>query len=568
MKRLWHTSWLILLVLLPLPVSGSSPVKEQQARRVALEWMEQHPAFFGERIPGTLLDQVFHGEQQVAYVFSLEPSGWIMISSNDGIRPVLGYSLEDTYRPRQTWKGNAGGWMEARMEQIARYTETPGAPVDPGWIATKSASSPNGTEVEPVEPLIEAEWDQGAGWNEQCPDDPAGPGGHALVGCGAVALAQCLTVFSAPVSPAGIVSYQDADYGTIEVNFDMQDAYRWDSMSMTLPDEDNTELLYHAAVAVKMDFGPTGSSSSISNLRSALRNTFHYSPDVRLKERGDDDDAWKAMLVEELQSGQPVIYRGDDGGGSAGHVFNIDGVGVGMYFSVNWGWGGFLNGYFPIDDLTPGDDEFTQNHYAITGIRPPAAGPTNILLSGTAVEEDQPPGTYVASVEVEDEVEGVYSYTCLGPWNIFIEDYGDPYFYIEGDSLKTLYTFDYTAGSMNEKFLRIVVTDTLGNEFARDFFIDILPADTTDLVPGAPGTGFRVYPVPVKHRMVVEPDPADAALYQRVRIVSMEGRIVKTVPMEGSRCEVDMTGIPAGVYGVMLEGLPQGGRRVQVILKR
>jgi hypothetical protein len=131
-----------------------------------------------------------------------------------------------------------------------------------------------------------------------------------------------------------------------------------------------------------------------------------------------------------------------------------------------------MNGYFTLDDMNPGDSNFSYGQAAVLGIKPPSAGPYDITLSNTSVYDQQPVGTFVAKVSVADEEEdNVYSYALKGRFNVFMDDYGPANFYIENDSLKTSKAFD--ADKYATEPLIIEVTDTLGNFFRKEFTIDI-----------------------------------------------------------------------------------------------
>ena len=60
---------------------------------------------------------------------------------------------------------------------------------------------------------------------------------------------------------------------------------------------------------------------------------------------------WTQILDNELAAGRPVFYSGSSTDG--GHQFICDGSdGQGLYH-INWGWGGYQNGYFDVTILNP-----------------------------------------------------------------------------------------------------------------------------------------------------------------------------------------------------------------------
>ena len=57
------------------------------------------------------------------------------------------------------------------------------------------------------------------------------------------------------------------------------------------------------------------------------------------------------MMRQELADNGPVIYSGNDG--SVGHAFVLDGYTDQGYYSLNWGWGSYCDGYYTLDALNP-----------------------------------------------------------------------------------------------------------------------------------------------------------------------------------------------------------------------
>jgi hypothetical protein len=297
----------------------------------------------------------------------------------------------------------------------------------------------------------------------------------------AVAMGQAMTVFKYPQKPVGKKTYSHPTYGTLSVNYDTYGDYNWSGMITNTPNEDIADFLYHCAVSVEMDFDSDGSGAITKHTVYSLKNYFQYAPTVRSYERVSDTEEWKEILNQELLEGRPLIYSGDADDGKAGHAFNIDGVSAGGFYHLNWGWGGYNNGYFNIDNLAPGSNDFTKNQAAIVGIRPPISAPTDIDLSNTEILEGLPVGTTVGEIIVESEVDdNVYTFQLRGKLNIFGE-YGSVNFYEEDGLLKTKETFEYIEGEDNEEYVEIVVSDQNGNELAKSFYIKILKDPDDDV---------------------------------------------------------------------------------------
>ncbi|MDN5292269.1 MAG: hypothetical protein PWQ06_2508 [Anaerophaga sp.] len=417
-------------------------------------------------------------EKSFIVLVRLNPEGWVLISADDVAEPVLGFSFESDF-DRAYFEKNEGlqyvvSGYDNQIETLKRERDER----NPEWDRLKKKQQLK-SEAPSVSPLIKVEWNQDSGWNSSAPADPNGPGGHAYVGCVAVSMGQAMTVFQYPDAPEGKKSYSHVDYGTLSVNYDAYGEYNWSNMITSSPNSDISDLLYHCAVAVEMDFGSDGSGSITSKTVYALRNYFTYAPTVRSLVRVENTQDWIDILNEELLAGRPLIYSGDANDGRAGHAFNIDGVSSNGFYHLNWGWSGINNGYFNIDNLAPGSDDFTKNQSAIVGIRPPIAKPTDISLSKTEIMEGMPEGSTVGEIIVESEVDdNEYTFEVKGKMNIFGE-YAPADFYEEESLLKTKKSFEFIDGETNEKFVNITVRDQNRNELSKNFYIKILE-DTSD----------------------------------------------------------------------------------------
>ncbi|MCF8226666.1 MAG: thiol protease/hemagglutinin PrtT [Bacteroidales bacterium] len=464
---------IILLSALVLLAAQAEPVSKELAKKTAKRFVELYNTA-GER---TIDDVISYSLENgaVSYHFvTLNPTGWVLVSGDDLLTPVIGYSFEREFVPMIEWEESARVWFDRVDDHIITTLEKPGLPVNNAWDEMFLGSYRKSAAGTAVEPFIQVNWNQGSGWNRFCPEDPDGPGGHAYVGCVAVSMAQAMSVFEYPVQPMGEHGYNHDEYGYISVNYDNAKPYNWGGMSATTSDDENARLLYHLAVGVDMSFGADGSGAYTSKTPGVLKGYFGYSESVKYLLRSSySDEDWKRMINDELLQGRPLIYSGDGNDGEAGHAFNVDGVGAdGTYYHINWGWSGNANGYFTLDALNPGNYNFSYDHAAVVGIKPPSAGPYDITLSNLSVYDQQPVGTFVSAVEIADEFEdNVYTYELKGNFNVLLDDYGPAKFYIENDTLKTSEIFD--SEERSTEFLIIEVTDTAGSFFRKEFEITI-----------------------------------------------------------------------------------------------
>jgi hypothetical protein len=464
---------IVCILLLMLLSAFGEKVPKQRAQEVALQFLSIKDTK-NQRVVNEIQEEL-KADVVTYYVVNYEPEGWAIVAADDRVQPILAYSVTGKFNnDKSIISPETEYWVNIYKEQIYSVIKENSLPKNKEWdrlleenkLPTKSATAS-------VSPLLSVTWNQNAGWNRFCPEDEEGPGGHAYVGCVAVAMAQAMTVVKYPAQPQGKNSYVHDKYGTIYLNYDDEEPYNWNEMPANAANDENARLLYHCAVAVNMDFGPDGSGSLSSRVANALKKYFGYTNDIRYYKRFSSDTEWSELLKYELDKGNVLIYSGDPGTGDPGHSFNIDGYDINDYFHFNWGWSGKYNGYYTIDNINPGNDKFNQNQDVVTGISEPYFGPTDIILSNRQVSEELPVGSFVATVEVEDNSPVDFFTYQLDGGPKFPTGTHEASFYIENDTLKTKYVFD--ASVKDEYILNIKVTDMDMNSFRKEFLIKILP---------------------------------------------------------------------------------------------
>ena len=324
------------------------------------------------------------------YIFDSYPDkGFVIVSGDDRVRPVLGYSFAGHYHLTdqppafQEWLNHYKEQIQYVLENDLGYTSV----AREEWSAYSDLENGiPGDVAGDAGPLLSTTWKQGCYYNQYCPEDERGPCGKAYGGCVAVAIAQIMNYWEHPVACNYIPEYDDkinydsdgneiinSDYGLIHaIN---SSTYAWADMpdhllsySSEVHKQAISKLIYHCGVASEMNYGPNSSSAYSSKARMALVNSFQYSSSARFVSRSDysNDADWKNMLMTELDYNRPIYYRG---GNTSSHAFVCDGY-QDDYFHFNWGWGGYCDGYFTIDNLTPSGRNYNDYQYVIKGIYP------------------------------------------------------------------------------------------------------------------------------------------------------------------------------------------------------
>ncbi len=354
---------------------SAAPVSEETARSVAVNWYI-HYAPVGTNVDGIAAGKMHSlstSGQVDYYIYSFQPAGFVAVSGDDATIPIIGYShsspirIELTHPAVRKFFDNVQAQLRwVRRESITNHNTLP------LWREILENRLHQYNRDRDVSPLLTTTWDQGCDYNTDCPVDGGGPCGHVWAGCVATAMAQVMKYWSHPPQGVGSHGYTHSDYGYQYADFSAA-TYDWATMPDDYGEENIAELLYHCGVGLEMDYGPDGSGAytgtyGYPNVVSVLEDYFDYHPAVDyLYKSAYSNSAWSGIVREQLDNGQPLVYRGE---GTGGHAFVCDGYQGADYFHFNWGWSGTYNGYFYLDDLTPGSADFTIAQGAVFGIHP------------------------------------------------------------------------------------------------------------------------------------------------------------------------------------------------------
>ncbi|MBN1199026.1 MAG: C10 family peptidase [Bacteroidales bacterium] len=320
------------------------------------------------------------------YIFNIGEHGYIIVTADDQLYPVIGYSFETTWSSEeipphvQFWLNNYKGEI---LEAI-----TNGYPADQNitdaW-ARYNSPEPVALLTEAVldvEPLVSNIWDQDFPYNAMCPEDAAAGGsynGRVPVGCVATAMSQIMYYWRWPETGQGshCINPIQPEYGQQCADFG-NTTYAWDGMTDNPTKECDpvATLAWHCGISVNMQYGPDGSGAYTYMVASALQTYFKYSTSANYAQKSSfSTSQWNNMIHNDLDAGRPIEYSGSGSGG--GHAWVCDGYQGTDYYHMNWGWGGAYNGYFYLSGLTPGGSSFNSNQAAVFQIQPnPAYYPT------------------------------------------------------------------------------------------------------------------------------------------------------------------------------------------------
>lgn len=328
------------------------------------------------------------------YVFNVN-SGFVVISGDDALSPVLGYSTEGNYVMPQPGN-NVYYWLQSEASQIS-YVKSQNiqalTKVAGEWnILQNNLKAHNHRTHTPISvaPLCKTTWDQPYPYNALCP-------GGSVTGCVATCMAQVMKYWDYPAHGIGSSFYYETspeNYGLLQANYDTS-SYVWSAMpnSVTTNNHEVSKLMYDCGVSVNMSYSPSESGAWViaADNKICAQNSyvkyFGYNANTiqGLKRKNYSDSAWIAMIDSELTNKRVIEYAGWDSV-YGGHTWVCDGFDSTNKLHMNWGWSGADNGYYQLDTFNPGGYFFSKTHEIVIGIEPPSlvasfdAAPTNGCL--------------------------------------------------------------------------------------------------------------------------------------------------------------------------------------------
>jgi|GEM_PF-1408445 len=327
------------------------------------------------------------GDTALARVYSVAPSGYVVVPVMKELAPVKVYSSNSQFDVNQT-QGFPQMLRENLIYQMRLFIQNYGSidavqparstplfspeergqwdrfALDQKQFAMTLAASLRSPETV-VGPLLTSAWDQGYPYNMLCPVG-TGDGGHVVVGCVATAMAQIMYYWKKPVFGAGTHSYSwtgstNCTSGiTQTLTADYTDTYDWVNMRDTVKSSSPqaqkdavAELCYEAGVAVNMDYGiwfdnACQSGAYSTDVPAALISYFKYDNTIVSYARNSfNPTSWFDSIKVEINAGRLIYFS------ITSHAIVIDGwknTGGTNSYHINYGWGGSQTAWYAVDN--------------------------------------------------------------------------------------------------------------------------------------------------------------------------------------------------------------------------
>ena len=375
----------VILMFVALCLSGglqAKPVDVETAKSLGVKFMNINTTVKSAEAELTYTAVADNG-MACCYVFAVHPKGFVIVSADDRMRPILGYSTESNFTAQLpdgliTFFDNYKAGFVQMIENDDVRTEQ----AISDWTRLAETDRLNDAKINrSLAPLLASIWNQTDLYNNMAPEDPNSVySGHCKSGCVANAMSQVMRYWEWPRHGQGGHGYdassQYGNYGWQEANFENA-TYHFELMPDFLDfaspqaEVDATALLeYHAGVSVDMGYGPNASGAYSEDVGPALRDYFRYASNYNYRSKGNNQTAWENDLRSNLDAGMPLYYASS--GPDGGHAYVLDGYDDNNMFHLNWGWAGYDNGYYAIDGFYLTFYSFPWYHKAIFNLHPDA----------------------------------------------------------------------------------------------------------------------------------------------------------------------------------------------------
>lgn len=359
---------------------------------------------------------------------------------------------------------------------------------------------------------------------------------NVAVGCVAISMATILHHYQWPVFGIGQKTYTD-NIGLLrgEHSASFEDTfYNWEKIKTEYDNQASSteernalaELAYHSAVALEMDFEPTGSTSNINKIPDVLYQHFKHYGEYFSNTSAAFFNRVDSMIMKE----SPVVLA-ISGNGYA-HSIVCDGLKTTesgkKYYHLNMGWWGTSNGWYQISN------DFNAGGYSTID------GGVFNLVPTPGIDAVKQENQILLSWDTSDKISfsGFELQAKVGRknWETIAEIENDSTFQVEND-LKSTYAFR----------IRMKYDDFKGLEaWSNIVIID----NTVTGIQQASLAEVKIYPNPVKDKMNIEWLGNNGK--KLISVFDVTGKKVKDIEFEGTKTQINTSELKRGIYLVMV----------------
>jgi len=497
---------IFLAVLLLCSALSARPTTAYEAEMVVSGWLKADPLPLGTALGRRVLDVETYAaedDRPAYYIVYLQPSGFVIVSANNLVEPIIGFADDGTYDP--SFENPLGALVNSDLNgRVAAVRNTFRLQMS---VESDAVDTPQGKWRHFIDiaedseggfgfmslvkagdirvlPLVQSQWGQTKAWGADCYNYYS-PSNYPC-GCLATAIAQVMCYYEYPAGQIGMHEF------TIKVDGIKQlvstrggdgfgGAYNWGDILLR-PQSSYSNITeaqrqaigaicYDAGIAVGMQYEADGSGALMPDARDAFIDIFQYSNAVLGYNFGRNiDSGLMEMINPSLDAKAPVILAivnpFDPNGG---HAVICDGYGYDsstLYHHLNMGWDGVNDIWYSLPDINALQGKFTLVVGCIYNIMTSGKGE---IISGRILD---PGGKPIANAQVFAEPAGRI------PLMVFTDDRG--VYALKRLSSNTSYRIWVKADGyvFSEQLVQTLYSNnnstTVGNRWGIDFYADIV----------------------------------------------------------------------------------------------
>lgn len=380
----------------------AAPVNERQARDIAMTFFQSSAptrsatvgvelVFAGNDFSASVqpMSSIDSDSESLIYIYNRSDiEGFVVIAGDDAMRSVIAFSFNNSFNVENI-AASTRHILSAWCRQVAA------ARSGQSRVISYSSASRVGDVGSVICYYETAKWGQSNPYNLLA---PVINGQRSVTGCAATALAIVARYNQYPEKGKGTIPGYTYEYTgpvvTIPSNT-LGHTYDYANMPLSYASGYNStqadavaRLMYDMGTASQMMYSPSGSGTTSHAQIRAMVTYFGYDKESTYLAMPHmfgstkfDNRGWITALKKNLQEYGPTLFGGQSPDG--GHAFVLDGVTTRDYFSINWGWDGYNDGYYQIPSI-----EYADFQDAIFGAKRDPLGvsvfsPTLTLFAGS-----------------------------------------------------------------------------------------------------------------------------------------------------------------------------------------
>lgn len=304
--------------------------------------------------------------EPVAYIASLQPQGFLILSNHLKINPIIAYSFTNALQDenmKSPMTEMVSYDLFLRLQYIQSNETYLNALSEAQWNSLFETKNGN-SFYQDMKPLsngfLETNWTQSAPYNAFCPLDIYSGGGRSVVGCPATAMAQILN-YNEEINATQFDDTDDYyhnyynqytiddDYATFDfpsfpelnIFLDSLDIHYSNGIAPT--QDEIAALNFACGVAARQVYSSSVSGTFGVDQAYDAYQKFGFQASELLM---GGDTSINQRIIHNMMYSLPVHLALVNPEVTVGHNVVIDGYNVQNFFHLNFGWGGSSNGWY------------------------------------------------------------------------------------------------------------------------------------------------------------------------------------------------------------------------------